>query len=121
MSSPRGDNAKQARRIILEMGMGVALHSGDYTKAARRAVEDALHHSSLTLFCSLRIDPDSMQIDLNIAAQQPEKVDLDAVAAILPYGKVTPRATKGGLNVVDEASAQTTIIVNAGILVRLPV
>ena len=34
-------------RAILEMGMGNDLHGKDYTKAAVRAVKDAMHHSSL--------------------------------------------------------------------------
>ena len=37
------------QRIILELGSGNDLHGGDYTKAALRAVQDALHHSSLSL------------------------------------------------------------------------
>ena len=45
------------KRIILEMGMGNDLYGEDYTKAARRAVQDALHHSSLILFRSLGFDP----------------------------------------------------------------
>ncbi|MDP7642186.1 MAG: Lin0512 family protein, partial [Alphaproteobacteria bacterium] len=36
------------RRVILEMGAGNDLHGGNYTKAALRAIDDALHHSSLT-------------------------------------------------------------------------
>ena len=34
-------------RVILELGSGNDLHGSDYTKAALRAVQDALHHSSL--------------------------------------------------------------------------
>ncbi len=112
--------AKELKRVILEMGSGVALHSGDYTKAAKRAVEDAIHHSSLTVFRSLGIDPNTMQIELTLAAQEPEKIDLDAVAALLPFGQVSPRAVKGGLNVTDATSGQPCIIVNAGVLVRIP-
>jgi uncharacterized protein (TIGR02058 family) len=108
------------KRVILEMGTGNALHSGDYTKAAMRAVQDALRHSSLTIFRSLGLDPNTMQIELNLAAQEPEKIDLAAVAATLPYGQVTPRASKGGLNVVDDASGDKCVIVNAAIIVRLP-
>ncbi len=110
----------QPTRIILEMGMGVCVHSGDYTKCAIRAVHDALHHSSLILFRSLNLDPNMMEIELNLAAQEPDKIDLAAVAATLPYGKVSPRAIKGGLNVTDEASGDTVILVNAGVVVRLP-
>ena len=82
------------KRIILEMGSGNDLHGGDYTKAAKRAVQDALHHSSLILFRTLEIDPDSMRIELTLAAQEPEKIDVDSVAATLPYGEVTARAIK---------------------------
>ena len=34
-------------RCVTEMGMGVDVRGGDYTKAAKRAVFDAIHHSSL--------------------------------------------------------------------------
>ena len=34
-------------RIALELGMGTSLRRQDYTKAACRAVEDALWHNSL--------------------------------------------------------------------------
>ena len=39
-------------RYLTEMGMGVDVHGSDYTKAACRAVADALRHSSLN-FSSL--------------------------------------------------------------------
>ena len=38
------------QRFIIEMGMGNDLYGQDYTKAARRAIEDALRHSSIPLF-----------------------------------------------------------------------
>ena len=41
-----------AKRVILELGTGNDLHGGDYTKAALRAVQDALHHSSLAMWSS---------------------------------------------------------------------
>ena len=41
------------KRIILEMGTGNDLHGGDYTKAALRAIDDATHHSSLSVIRSL--------------------------------------------------------------------
>ena len=41
------------KRVILEMGAGNDLHGGNYTKAACRAVDDALHHSSLSMILSL--------------------------------------------------------------------
>ena len=41
------------KRIITELGAGADLHGRDMTKAAKRAVEDAMRHSSLSLFKSL--------------------------------------------------------------------
>ncbi len=108
------------KRLILEMGVGVDLYGMDYTKAAKRAVQDAIHHSSLTLFKSLNMDPNAMQIELNLAAQEPEKIDLQEVAKELPYGQVTPKAIKGGLNVPEEETERVSVIVNAGIIVRYP-
>jgi len=37
------------RTMVLEFGMGVDVHGQDCTKAARRAVSDAIRHSSLPL------------------------------------------------------------------------
>ena len=54
------------QRIILEMGTGNDLYGEDYTKAAVRAVQDALHHSSITLFRTLGIDRESMQVEVTI-------------------------------------------------------
>lgn len=108
------------KRIILEMGTGNDLYGMDYTKAAKRAVQDAIHHSSLTLFKSLGMDPNAMQIELNLAAQEPDKINLDEVAKELPYGTVTPKAIKGGLNIPDEVTGRVSVIVNAGVIVRYP-
>lgn len=108
------------KRIILEMGTGNDLYGMDYTKAAKRAVQDAIHHSSLTLFKSLDMDPNAMQIELNLAAQEPDKINLEEVAKELPFGVVTPKGIKGGLNVPDEVTGKTSVIVNAGVVVRYP-
>ena len=87
-------------RVILEMGSGVSLHGTDYTKAACRAVEDAIHHSSLSFMRELGMDPDAeMTVEVTIGVQDPSAVDVKAVAAMLPHGNATVRVVKGGLNV----------------------
>ena len=50
----------EMKRIILEMGTGNDLHGQDYTKAAKRAVQDAMHHSSLGLFATAKAVVPSM-------------------------------------------------------------
>lgn len=74
------------QRIILEMGTGNDLYGMDYTKAACRAVHDALHHSSIVMFQSLGIDHHQMRVEVTIAVQEPDAVDADAVARELPVG-----------------------------------
>ena len=59
------------QRVILEMGTGNDLHGGDYTKAALRAVQDAIHHSSLTLIRTLKLDAKKMQVEVTIGVQKP--------------------------------------------------
>ena len=45
------------KRYVTEMGMGTDVHGGDYTKAAKRAVSDAIRHSSLNFFRVLNKSP----------------------------------------------------------------
>jgi uncharacterized protein (TIGR02058 family) len=108
-----------AKRIILEMGSGNDLHGGDYTKAALRAVQDALHHSSLSFVRSFGLDSRKMQVEVTIGVQQPDKVDAAAVKASLPHGEVSVRVVKGGLDVPDETSGDVAVIASAAVAVRL--
>lgn len=107
-------------RVILELGSGNDLHGGDYTKAALRAVQDALHHSSLSFVRSLGIDKSQIDVEVTIGVQRPEKVDLEKVAASLPVGRVTVKAVKGGLDVPDPQHNDPAVIASAAIAVRVP-
>ena len=107
------------KRIILELGTGNDLYGEDYTKAACRAVQDALHHSSLIVFRSIGLDRESMRITVNIGVQSPEQIDRAAVAAELPFGHVTVEPVLGGLNVVDPEHDTVSVVATAGIAVYL--
>ncbi len=106
------------KRVILEMGTGNDLHGADYTKAAIRAVEDALHHSSLSLVRSLGLDRNKAQVEVTIGVQKPESVHAARVKAALPLGQVTVKVVKGGLDVPDEAGHDLVAIASAAIAVR---
>lgn len=106
------------QRIIIEMGMGNDLHGMDYTKAAARAIEDALRHSSLPLFGALDVTPDQMRVQVTVAVQEPEKVDVDALVAKLPRGRAEVHAVKGGLNV--KTGQDTIVIAQASVEAFLP-
>ena len=108
-----------AKRVILEMGAGNDLHGGDYTKAAIRAVEDAIHHSSLTLIRTLNVDTSAMRVDVTIGVQQPGLVDAGAVESALPVGQVTVKVVKGGLDVPEEEAGDRAVIASAAVEVRL--
>ena len=103
------------KRIILEMGMGNDLYGEDYTKAACRAVEDAIRHSSLILFRSLGLNHADMRIKVTIGVQHPEQVDIGKVSEKLPRGKAKVRTFKGGLNVVDADNNTTSVVAIAAV------
>jgi uncharacterized protein (TIGR02058 family) len=108
------------KRVILELGTGNDLHGGDYTKAALRAVQDALHHSSLTMLRALKVNSKTeMFVNVTIGVQQPDKVDLEKVRLSLPHGIVTVKAVKGGLDVLDPENNDPAVIASAAVEVRL--
>ncbi len=108
-------------RVILELGTGNDLHGSNYTTAALRAVQDALHHSSLSFVRSLKIDKTRLEVDVTIGVQQPDKVDVEKVRASLPIGRVTVKAVKGGLDVPDPENNDPAVIASAAIAVRIDV
>ena len=108
------------KRIILEMGMGNDLYGQDYTKAARRAVQDALHHSSITLFSKLDVDHTEMLVQVTIGVKDPDAVDCDLVAADLPRGRAEVRAVKGGLDVSDAEAGTRHVVATAAVEAWVP-
>jgi len=98
---------------VLEFGMGVDLHGEDCTKAARRAVFDAVRHSSLPLLNEIRERGGTMLVDVTVAVPDPNSVDLEAVKAELPHGQISVQAVSGGLRV----PGRETIIACASITV----
>ncbi len=104
-------------RYVTEMGMGVDVHGRDYTNAAKRAVSDAIRHSSLNFFRALNKSPDDMRITLIIGVTNPDAVDSQVVAAELPYGRVEVTVTSGGLDIPNEAGDDAIVIANAAVIV----
>lgn len=104
-------------RVAMELGMGTSLRAEDYTKAAIRALKDALWHNSLTMADAFGFSRESMIVDIEIAVQKPDAVDTDAVKAVLPYGRGAVTVVKGGLDVPKPDGAGKTVIANAAVLV----
>ena len=103
------------KRLILEMGTGTDLYGGDYTKAACRAVRDAIGHSSLSLFRSCGYNHRDMVVRVTIGVQDPDAVDAARVAESLPRGNPQVTVVHGGLNIEGDAQDTPTIIASAAV------
>lgn len=108
------------QRFIIEMGMGNDLHGCDYTKAAARAIEDALRHSSIPLFGALGIEHTEMRVQVTVGVQAPDQVDTEALKSALPRGRATVAAVLGGLNVVNPDSGEISVMATAAVEAFLP-
>ena len=108
------------QRVIIEMGMGNDLYGMDYQKAAERAIEDAMRHSSLPLFETLGLSHDQMRVQVTLGVQEPDVLDTAALAARLPRGRATVTAVKGGQNVTHPQTGNTIVIATAAIEAFLP-
>ena len=120
------------RRYIVEVGTGIDLHGEDETKAAQRAVKDAISHCSMVglgqLFSvgSFSELEEALMVDVTVATPNPESVDEAAVLSVLPEGRRRLTAVKGGIrfptpSTVDEAKTHGIVMVNAVIVVLIDV
>ena len=109
------------KRVMLELGMGTDIRGTDYTKAAVRALRDALWHNSLPVASALGKPTDSMVVDVRIGVPKPERVDKAAVLAVLPHGTGTVEVVEGGLEIPNEAGTGSTVMAHAAAVVRLDV
>ena len=109
------------KRMIVEIGMGTDLTGADYTKAAVRALRDALWHNSLTIADALGQHVDAMQVKVTIGVPKPDKVDKSAVAAVLPHGTGEVEVVEGGLEIMNDAGTNLTVIANAAAVVYLDI
>ena len=104
--------------LLIEFGMGTSLRRGDYTQAAERAVRDALWHNSINLSELFGFDKKDMEITLYVAVQEPERVDVEVLRGVFPYGKVTVDVVKGGLDVPrPDGDGLPTVMANVALSV----
>src|SRR5690348_11097997 len=113
-----GGRPMALKRMVLQIGMGTDIRGRDYTKAAVRALRDALWHNSLSVANALGLPVDAMQVAVTIGVPRPDQVDKAAVLAVLPHGTGTVDVVEGGLEITNE-SGNTTVVANAAAVVRL--
>jgi uncharacterized protein (TIGR02058 family) len=109
------------QRFIIEMGMGNDLHGQNYTKAAARAIEDAIRHSSIPMLPALDIDHNEMRVEVTVGVQNPDRVDTEALKSGLPRGQVSVSATHGGLDITNPDTGEVTVVATAAVEAFLPV
>jgi uncharacterized protein (TIGR02058 family) len=109
------------KRMVLEIGMGTDIRGAEPTKAAVRALRDALWHNSLTIATALGQDTDAMRVEVTIGVPHPEKVDRQAVLDVLPHGTGTVDVVDGGLEIPNEDGTNSTLIASAAAVVWLDV
>ncbi|MDY0235257.1 MAG: Lin0512 family protein [Gudongella sp.] len=90
------------KRYIIEFGMGVDFHGQDVTRAAEKAVLDAVSKSclcGLEEVLEIKNLNDAVAINVTLAVTRPEEVDEDRVKACLPIGKKRITVKEGGLKI----------------------
>ncbi len=90
------DNRK---RYIVEIGTGIDIHGENVTKAACRAVKDAVSRSCLCgLLEILELkNLEDVAVEIQVASPNPDQVDLEKVMAEVPIGRKSARAVAGGM------------------------
>ena len=109
------------QRMVLEIGMGTDIRGADYTKAAVRALRDALWHNGLSIADAVGLPVDAMQVEVRIGVPRPDQVDKAAVLAVLPHGTGTVEVVEGGLEIPNDAGADSMVLAHAAAVVRLDV
>lgn len=102
------------KRVVLEIGMGTDIRGADSTKAAVRALRDALWHNSLGVTHALGMGADAMRVEVTIGVPRPETVDTAQVLAVLPHGTGTVEVVDGGLEITNHDGTDSTLIAQAG-------
>ncbi|KAJ8901174.1 hypothetical protein NDN08_007024 [Rhodosorus marinus] len=114
--------------FAVEIGTGTDLHGQDVTKAAVRACRDAIAFNSLPGLIKVLPNGDLnkmvVKVTLGVPDEYREKVDLDQVRAVFPYGSVLVDLKPGGLAISagvflpdrgDTDGDDSVIIVNAAV------
>ena len=107
------------KRLVIEIGMGTDIRGADYTKAAVRALRDALWHNGLSVADALGQPTDAMRVEIHVGVPRPDLVDHDAVLAVLPHGSGTVKVVEGGLEIPNDAGTGSTVLAHAAAVVHL--
>lgn len=111
------------KRYIVELGTGIDLHGMDMTRAARRAVRDAISRSCLCGIIEIlnRGRFEGLHVEVEVACPFPDQVDIEAIKAEIPVGIPTVKTMPGGMQAdgicVDAfgKACDTILVANAAV------
>ncbi|WKB36173.1 Lin0512 family protein [Terrilactibacillus sp. S3-3] len=86
--------------LFIQTGFGVDVHGQNVTKAAVRAVINAIHTNSMPGITALLPNHDLNAMKVNIKLAVPldkEQIDVEKVKAEIPYGTVSVEVMDGGM------------------------
>lgn len=88
--------------FVIELGLGVDLHGQDATRAAVKAVKNAVEHVSLLGLRPIAglTDLDNqvvVEILVGVPAELADQVDVERVRQALPFGRRSVKVMPGGL------------------------
>lgn len=109
------------KRMVVEVGMGTDIRGADYTKAAVRALRDALWHNSLSVAAAVGQPVDAMVVEVVIGVPKPERVDKAQVLAVLPHGTGSVKVVEGGLEITNDEGTASTVMAHAAAIVHLEI
>lgn len=89
------------QRFAIELGYAADLHGQDMTKAAVRAVRDAVSRICLCGIVEIcgRERFQGVYVHAEVAVPNPDEVDRETVLANIPIGETSLNVTKGGMSV----------------------
>ncbi|MUV37609.1 hypothetical protein JNUCC1_01415 [Lentibacillus sp. JNUCC-1] len=86
--------------LFIQTGTGIDVHGQDVTKAAVRAVENAIWSNSMPGIEKILPEQklDNMKVNVRVAVPlDREKLDTKQIKNAIPYGTVTVDVTDGGM------------------------
>lgn len=116
----------ERRRYLIEIGTGVDMHGGDMTKAAQKAVKDAMSHCCMAGIREIHgAGPQRIALRVQISCPRPEELDLERVREPVNFYEdvelvpVSGGAAERGLHVAEMGKGDTLVVAVAIITVYL--
>ena len=88
------------KRYLVEFAMGADLHGGDMTKAAEKAVKNAISNCcmcGIEEILGITNPADRLHVHIKIGCPRPEKINRNAVLSLIPFGSRDIEITTGGM------------------------